>query len=152
MKKIYVAFIVALLVMFTGGFFVGRIVYHQPSKELCIGVPVAHNPGTFNFDEKMCLTNLDPEDEITIDNLQILIAKATEIEDLSAPTELPHYMIQLRSFNFGIFHIMAQVWMLDEGAIIGDWNYETNTITHARQLSEDSVTYLLEVIDGIKNK
>lgn len=152
MKKIYGLFTLGLVVMFAVGFLVGRIVYHQPSKELCIGIPVAHNPGTFEFDEKMCISNLNPDDEMMLDDVRLMVASATPIEDGLAPSDLPDYMIRLQSLKFGVAFIMQQVWLTDDGAIIGDWNYETNTMTDAKQLSQDDTDYLIEIMNLIKSK
>ena len=152
MKNRSIIVTVSLIIVFILGFFTSRAIYHQPTKELCIGIPITHNRGTFEFNEKMCLTNLDLEDEITIDRIQRLVASATPIEVTLAPSETPDYIIQLRSFKSGVFYLLEQVWITESNAIIGDWNYESNTISDASQLSKESTDQIIEIIERIEHK
>lgn len=65
MKKYYLILIIACLITSIVGFFVGKLIYHQPSKELCLGPP--NGRGAIYYGK--FINDLDPEDKLDIDDL-----------------------------------------------------------------------------------
>lgn len=147
MKKFYLITLAGIIIAFGTGLLTGRMIYHQPSKELCLGLPEHPGSESFIFEPTSCINNLAPDDEIDIDNLWFLLSSAPQVKETVSYDTTADYLVVINSTKKGIAFIHDYIWLTKDGAMIGDPDLATNTIQDARHLTEDTLNYLSDFIE-----
>lgn len=145
MKKYY--FFLIVIVTFILGLYVGKLIYNQPTKSLCIGIDASElGEGAVLFDR--CIDNANEEDEVLMDQIWVMMLGAPNVEDQSAPRRSPDLHIKLDAG--GVSYLFNEIWFTDNGAITGRRDYGSQVIKYAKELSEESADYLKQLIEEIE--
>lgn len=146
MKKIYLLTLIGVIFTFGAGFLTARMIYHQPTKEFCLSIPQANGSESYFFEEDKCITNLNPNDELDLNYLWFLLSSAPKIEDEVIIENRADYWLLLRSTKTGTDFINKFLWITEEGATIGDKDFESNAIKNTKFISPDTLDYLSNFI------
>lgn len=143
-KKLYSIMVIGMSTTFGIGLLVGWLIYHQPSKELCIG-SVNEESESVYYDK--CINNLNPDDGLDIDNIWLNFRMAPQIEDEITLEAKPDYVIDIHSTKMGVSFINDSVWLTEDSAIIGNQTAATTIIENARYLSQETLKHLIDFIN-----
>lgn len=146
MKKVYLFIFIGLILAFGVGLLTGRAIYHQPTKELCLGMLQNPENEAYLFEEDKCITNLDPEDEFDIDHFWFTFRSAPTIEEEIVMDDFADYLLMIRSKKLGVSTIHTYLWLTEDGAIAGQRDFDTHVIKEAKFISAETLDELFNFI------
>ena len=146
MKKVYLFILIGLVIAFGVGLLTGRGIYHQPTKELCLGILQNSEQETYFFEENKCITNLKFEDEFDIDHLWLAFKSAPTLEEEVVMDDCADYLLMIRSKKLGVFPLHTYLWLTEDGAISGQRDFDTHIIKDAKFISSKTLAELFTLI------
>ena len=150
MKKIYFLILSISFITFGIGFLTGRFIYHQPTKELCLGTLEDAKMESYLFEADRCVTNLDPDNEFEIDYLDSAFKLAPTIEKEMMIEKAADYLLRISFKKLGVFTTDTYIWLTEDGAISGQQDAETHLIKEAKFISKETLDDLFKLINHSK--
>ncbi|MGG2028017.1 hypothetical protein AB1282_20155 [Gottfriedia sp. S16(2024)] len=127
-----VVFILLITIVFSGGFFSGKLLYNKPTREIQVGYEISGQQGVIEI--RKVITDVKNQEKI--DYIQQVLTFAKQIDNKNLDLGKSDLHLFINNPKEGIRLTETQIWFTNDGAIIDMGDYRKISQTDAKMLKK----------------